>query len=325
MFSFPDASTLRLKTGDLVLSTATCVARDHAYEALRGAWGESGVDSDGSARCRVSSTDAGSTSFASVTRGENLTITEWVTSAWWQAWARHWSRWSRWSRWWDNPPSETFSFSRSRPRRRPVRHVGIVLRDPTFVHPTLTGLYLCHAVHNASRRRSAHIELCPLQDYLLRCQRRGEHVWVRAAARPLTHMTPTLWRAAYDELRQRLTEAVTGAMGHEGEGVHGTDVHWSSACAAWLYVRVGVLDARRTRWLYTAPSHFDQRTERLWYATHGRRRSKGGEAATPAHASDANEVPPEHWTTLDLSLYDVLRGGNIFGKMVRVEGEWIGE
>jgi len=155
-------------------------------------------------------------------------------------------------------------------------HVGVVVRNPTFVHALLRGIYVWHVIPSSTQTTTPVLEMLPIHEFVLQMQYRGGRVFVRPC---ILHGNNDRARNGYTPGFQASTlqRVHKETMENDFQGATST-TQWcntvcestqpSAAFVAWLYLQCGVLDPHRTRWSITCPDDFAQRTERLWY-THG--------------------------------------------------------
>lgn len=132
--------------------------------------------------------------------------------------------------------------------RSPYTHVALVLRDPTFIAPTLRGLYVWESSWEGAPdpqdgKTKLGVQITPLHEALT-----GFHgeVYVRQLRRGRAALTDAALRSihetVYDKPYDVHVRDWAGAWLREDARPQKTDRFWCSALVAYILVRLGFLD-----------------------------------------------------------------------------------
>jgi len=146
--------------------------------------------------------------------------------------------------------------------KKPYSHVGIVLKDPTWIKPDMKGLYLWESSYSGvpdpqDHKKKLGVEITPIADAINQCH---ERIYVRQLVDNEKKLTipvlqkihkivynkpydfnPIDWLAAY--LRKDLVKRKESRF-------------FCSALVACIYAEAGIIDSN-TNWTIIRPSDFD--------------------------------------------------------------------
>jgi hypothetical protein len=152
-------------------------------------------------------------------------------------------------------------------------HVGILLRDPTYIHPDLTGLYVLHSTIGPPGDMNGEIrdgvQITRLADLMASYGPGGTYIrHLRVRRDPLFVRTlGEIYRDhANDPYDLRLTDWIEAKCLVDGDGTNclrylgwknprKPTTFWCSALAAFVYYRLGLLeDPKDVPWSLIAPT-----------------------------------------------------------------------
>ena len=153
-------------------------------------------------------------------------------------------------------------------------HVGIILRDPIFIHPTLKGLFVWQSGWNGRPDKNdgkikLGVQVNPLKDVL------EDYKDSKVIIRPikcnhwsfndikLKEVNNIVYNKPYDIIPKDWFEALI----NKDSTPQKTDRFWCSALVGYIYTKCGILKGD-TDWSILKPSDFSLDGEKLDYINH---------------------------------------------------------
>ena len=148
-------------------------------------------------------------------------------------------------------------------------HIGMVLKDPTFIHPSLRGLYVWESTFNGSpdpqdNKIKLGVQITPLHECL---KFEDRSVFLRRINSndvftddKLREIHNIVYEKPYDIAPKDWVQAFF----RRDSDPQKTDRFWCSALVGYIYTKIGILDAN-TDWSILRPSDFSLVGENLIY------------------------------------------------------------
>ena len=150
----------------------------------------------------------------------------------------------------------------------PYTHAALVLKDPTFIHPSLRGLFIWESGYEGTPdpqdgRVKLGVQITPLHQC---AESFGGQIFVRRLVRGGDKFTEAALRRAhiavynkpYDLVPEDWVEALFGKDSQPQK----TDRFWCSALVAYILVEVGLVDAT-VDWSVISPANLSSRDSAL--------------------------------------------------------------
>lgn len=153
-------------------------------------------------------------------------------------------------------------------------HIGMVLKDPVWIHPSLNGLYLWESSFNGTPdpqdgKIKLGVQVTPLHELLDRARKTSSRVFVRRIQCPpevdtfkssfLKVIHTNVYDKPYDILPSDWVDALLRKDLPEGRT---TERFWCSALVGYIYTALGILKGD-TDWSIMRPSDFSLDEEHL--------------------------------------------------------------
>lgn len=142
-------------------------------------------------------------------------------------------------------------------------HIGMILRDPTYINPNLKGLFVWESSWEGhpdpqDGKLKLGVQITPIQEILHAYQGKG-HVFIRQLNCPpnlftkekLLQIHSVVYGKPYDIVPKDWIEAFFKKDSHPQK----TDRFWCSALVGYIYTQAGVLDDN-TDWSILVPNDF---------------------------------------------------------------------
>jgi hypothetical protein len=148
-------------------------------------------------------------------------------------------------------------------------HTGIVLKNPTFIHPSLRGTYVWHSSWTGipdpqDDRLKLGVQITPI-DQLLDSYRGGGHCFYRKLHCKNNFKKETLQQIheiVYDKPYDIYPKDWIDAFFKKDANPQKTDRFWCSALIGYIYTRCGILQGD-TDWSILSPGDFSLAGENL--------------------------------------------------------------
>ena len=181
---------------------------------------------------------------------------------------------STWSGWLAGGVMHMFSTAIQSATGSPFSHVAMVLRDPSFIRPPLTGLYVWESsveeVKDPQDGKSGKVgvRMTPLKNFLQKFADDGNSVVLRRlvasdgimSTAKLRAIHQTVYCKPYDLVMRDWIASLRPANQH----IQATDRFWCSALVGYIYTKCGIL-AADTDWTTLSPADLAMSTQRLSY------------------------------------------------------------
>ena len=154
----------------------------------------------------------------------------------------------------------------------PYTHVAMVLKDPTFIHPSLRGTYVWESSWEGvpdpqDGKIKLGVQITPLQE-ILKAYKKTGHVFLRKVITDtntfsednLTAIHDTVYNKPYDIVPKDWVEALFQV----DDKPQKIDRFWCSALIGYIYTKCGILQSN-TDWSIMRPCDFGLAGEKLDY------------------------------------------------------------
>ena len=160
-------------------------------------------------------------------------------------------------------------------------HIGMILKDPFFIHPTLKGLYVWQSTwikkpDPQDGKIKFGVQLTPLYELINDYKKTGHLVIRRVQCSPdlfsdqnLTKVHNVVYNKPYDIIPTDWLEALTKIDPYPQK----TNRFWCSALVGYIYTKCGLLD-KKTDWSILAPADFALASENLEFINEARLSNK---------------------------------------------------
>ena len=147
-------------------------------------------------------------------------------------------------------------------------HIGMILKDPSFIHPSLKGLYVWESTFNGQPdpqdgKVKLGVQITPLKEALHFEER---SVFIRKVNCPENTFNDTrlklIHKIVYNKPYDIIPTDWINALFHHDSEPQKTDRFWCSALVGYIYTSCGVLDDN-TDWSILRPSDFSLEAENL--------------------------------------------------------------
>jgi cell wall-associated NlpC family hydrolase len=155
----------------------------------------------------------------------------------------------------------------------PYTHVGVVLKDPVFIHPSLKGLYLWESGWENGNpdpqdgKVKLGVQITPLYEILDSYKNNG-YVYYRKIINGRELFTPEklldIHKVVYDKPYDIIPTDWIGAITRKDSSPQKTSRFWCSALVAYIYTQLGILP-NDTDWSITRPCDFSSSKTYLTY------------------------------------------------------------
>ena len=157
-------------------------------------------------------------------------------------------------------------------------HIGIVLKDPKFINPSLKGLYLWESSYNGEPdpqdgKIKLGVQITPLYEIINYYKKNGGSIFVRkinsTSDIPINEIFNDkilidIHNKVYDKPYDIVpTDWIEGFLKYDIEPQK-TNRFWCSALVGYIYTRVGILN-KNTDWSILTPNDFSLSGENLNY------------------------------------------------------------
>lgn len=149
-------------------------------------------------------------------------------------------------------------------------HIGMILRDPVFIHPSLKGLYVWESSWEGEPdpqdgKIKLGVQITPYEEILKNYKKDG-HIFVRRIEytdNPFTaEKLAEIHKVVYDRPYDIIPSDWIGALLKKDSHPQKTDRFWCSALVGYIYTQVGIL-AADTDWSILTPNDFSLAGESL--------------------------------------------------------------
>ncbi len=157
-------------------------------------------------------------------------------------------------------------------------HIGIVLKDPKFINPSLKGLYLWESSYNGEPdpqdgKIKLGVQITPLYEIINYYKKNGGSIFVRkinsTSDIPINEIFNDkilidIHNKVYDKPYDIVPTDWIGAFLKYDIEPQKTNRFWCSALVGYIYTRVGILN-KNTDWSILTPNDFSLSGENLNY------------------------------------------------------------
>tara|TARA_Y100000591_G_C21854260_1_gene713945 strand:- start:9492 stop:10109 length:618 start_codon:yes stop_codon:yes gene_type:complete len=149
-------------------------------------------------------------------------------------------------------------------------HIGMILRDPTYIKPNLKGLFVWESSWEGhpdpqDGKFKLGVQITPIEEILQAYQGKG-HVFIRQLICPpnlfLNEKLLQIHNVVYDKPYDIVPKDWIEAFFKKDSDPQKTDRFWCSALVGYIYTQTGVLDSE-TDWSILVPNDFSLDGENL--------------------------------------------------------------
>lgn len=155
-----------------------------------------------------------------------------------------------------------------------ISHCGFILRDPTFIHPSLKGVYLWESSLEGIRdvqdnKIKFGVQIVPLQDVLSTAQNIGDRIFIRKLKHVtkdtfnntiMTNIHDVVYNKPYDFIPRHLLDVI---LKRNNDPQH-VSRFICSALVGYIYTMCKILH-RDTNWSILVPNDFTPESDTLLY------------------------------------------------------------
>lgn len=152
-------------------------------------------------------------------------------------------------------------------------HVAMILKDPSFIHPSLKGYYVWESSYEGTPdpqddKIKLGVQITPLHEILEKYKKEGGHtIW-----RPIEYKTDPftedklsqIHKVVYDKPYDIVPSDWVDALKRKDPEPQKTSRFWCSALIAYIYTKIGILNST-TDWTIVRPNDFSLADENLNY------------------------------------------------------------
>jgi cell wall-associated NlpC family hydrolase len=151
--------------------------------------------------------------------------------------------------------------------RSNISHVAMVLKDPSFIHPTLKGYYVWESNWEGTpdpqdKRIKFGVQITPLEEIIHTYKKHNSHIYYRKCLYPISPFTDDTLRDIHDVVYNKVYDIIPGdwlsAIWHQDSHPQKTDRFWCSALVGYIYTKCGLLP-QDTDWSLLRPSDFSEK------------------------------------------------------------------
>lgn len=143
-------------------------------------------------------------------------------------------------------------------------HVAMVLKDPTFIHPSLTGTYVWESSYEGKPdpqdgKVKLGVQITPLSEILESYRKTNSGIYVRKLIKDRNPFTVEKLTQIHDVVYDKPYDIVPtdwiGALFKKDSEPQKTSRFWCSALVGYIYTQAGILPAE-TDWSILTPADF---------------------------------------------------------------------
>lgn len=153
-----------------------------------------------------------------------------------------------------------------------ICHCGFILKDPTFIHPSLKGVYLWESSFEGIRdiednKLKFGIQIVPLQEVLTKTKEKGDRIFIRKLnkvnketfnEKRMTDIHNVVHNKPYDFIPKHLIDVI---LKRDNDAQH-TNRFICSALVGYIYTMCGILHSD-TNWSILSPNDFTPESDTL--------------------------------------------------------------
>ena len=150
-------------------------------------------------------------------------------------------------------------------------HTAVILRDPSFIHPSLKGLYVWESSKEdkpdpQDGKKKIGVQITPIDEVFSPYKRTGGHVYYRKVESQENLFTDEklkeVHKVVYDKPYDILPGDWVEAFAQKDPNPQKTNRFWCSALVGYIYTKCGVLDSN-TDWSIMTPNNLSLDGEKL--------------------------------------------------------------
>jgi hypothetical protein len=149
-------------------------------------------------------------------------------------------------------------------------HVGMVLKDPKFIHPSLKGYYVWESgledeVDPQDGKKKLGVQITPFEEIYQNYANNNSQIYVRRVSDELPFNDTILGeihKVVYDKPYDIVPADFIEALFRKDHDKQKTNRFWCSALLGYIYTQVGILNSD-TDWSLLRPCDFSSASEEL--------------------------------------------------------------
>ena len=148
--------------------------------------------------------------------------------------------------------------------RSNISHIGMILKDPDFIHPSLKGYYVWESAWEGTPdpqddKVKFGVQITPLEEIIKEYKQHNGAVYVRLLSTNepcfTSDVLANIHKVVYDKAYDIVPSDWLSAIWRRDEHPQKVDRFWCSALVGYIYVQCGILDPS-TDWSVLRPSDF---------------------------------------------------------------------
>ena len=146
-------------------------------------------------------------------------------------------------------------------------HIGMVLKDPTFIHPKLEGYYVWESGLEKNPdpqdgKKKFGVQITPIDEIIGDYSKDGGKIYYRKLKYDLTSFSKENLDKVHDVVYDKPYDInpvdwINAALKKEGKHPQNTTTFWCSAFVGYIYTQCGIIGGS-TDWTILSPNDFSQ-------------------------------------------------------------------
>lgn len=151
--------------------------------------------------------------------------------------------------------------------KSPYSHVAVVLKDPSFIHPSLKGYYIWESSWEGTpdpqdNKIKLGVQITPLDEVMNNCKNTNSSVFLRRVNCPIgtfnKNVLSKIHEVVYDKPYDIVPEDWINAINRSDNHPQKTDRFWCSALVGYIYTKCNLL-VKNTDWSELRPADFSEK------------------------------------------------------------------
>ena len=151
--------------------------------------------------------------------------------------------------------------------KSPYSHVAVVLKDPSFIHPSLKGYYIWESSWEGTpdpqdNKIKLGVQITPLDEVMNNCKNTNSTVFLRRVNCPIgtfnKNVLSQIHEVVYDKPYDIVPEDWINAINRSDNHPQKTDRFWCSALVGYIYTKCNLL-VKNTDWSELRPADFSEK------------------------------------------------------------------
>ncbi len=151
--------------------------------------------------------------------------------------------------------------------KSPYSHIAVVLKDPSFIHPSLKGYYIWESSWEGTpdpqdNKIKLGVQITPLDEVMNNCKNTNSSVFLRRVNCPIgtfnKNALSKIHEVVYDKPYDIVPEDWINAINRTDNHPQKTDRFWCSALVGYIYTCCNLL-VKNTDWSELRPADFSEK------------------------------------------------------------------